>query len=84
MAGKVEKKTDENTPNPYDQYTINALIEIILYQISSKKRHNKDNSRSRNPYWTVNGDDTLEWVNLKYAYQLSLVLKKVISLLAYK
>ena len=60
--------TEEIISNPYDQYTKNALIDVILYQISSKKKRNTDRDRPRNSYWTINGDDTLEWVNLKYAY----------------
>jgi hypothetical protein len=65
MAERVEKK---NTSNSYDQYTNNALIDVILYQISSKKKRNTDGNRHRNSYWNVNADDTLEWINLKYAY----------------
>jgi len=53
---------------PYDGYTNAALEDVILYQISSKKKHNTDGDRPRNSYWTVKGDDTLEWINLKYAY----------------
>lgn len=53
---------------PYDGYTNTALEDVILYQISSKKKRNTGGDRSRNSYWTVNGDDTLEWINLKYAY----------------
>ena len=53
---------------PYDGYTNTALEDVILYQISSKKKRNTDGDRFRNSYWTVNGDDTLEWINLKYAY----------------
>jgi hypothetical protein len=68
MTEKVEKKTEENVSNPYDQCTNNALIDVILYQISSKKKRNTDGERPRNSYWTVGGDDTLEWINLKYAY----------------
>jgi hypothetical protein len=69
MTGKAEKKTDEITSNPYDQYTNNALADVILYQISSKKkRNNTKDSESRNSFWAINRDDTLEWTNLKYAY----------------
>ncbi|MGH9977080.1 MAG: hypothetical protein ACRD8Z_14770 [Nitrososphaeraceae archaeon] len=68
MTAKVENKTEEITLNPYDQYTNNALKDVILYQISSKKKRKTDGDRPRNSYWTVGGDDTLEWINLKYAY----------------
>ncbi len=59
--------SNENTSNPYDQYTTNALIDLILYQLSSKKKRNIDGDRPRNSYWTVGEDETLEWANLKYA-----------------
>lgn len=68
MAEIVENKIEEIASNPYDQYTNNALTDVILYQISSKKKRNVDRGRPRNSYWTVGGDDTLEWINLKYAY----------------
>ena len=68
MTGRAEKNTENNKSNPYDQYTNNALIDVILFQISSKKKGNTDGGKPRNSYWTVNGDNTLEWVNLKYAY----------------
>ena len=60
--------SNANTLNPYDQYTSSALADVIIYHISSKKRRNTHHSEPRNPYWTVKGDNTLEWVNLKYAY----------------
>ena len=69
MMENVKKKTDEeNTSNPYDQFTNNALTDVILYQLSSIKKRNTDDDRPRNSYWTVGGDETLEWTNLKYAY----------------
>jgi hypothetical protein len=68
MTEKVDNKTKETTSNPYDQYTNNALKDVILYQISSKKKRSTDSNRLRNSYWTVGSDDTLEWTNLKYAY----------------
>ena len=67
MTEKIEK-SDENASNPYDQYTYNALTDVILYQISSKMRRNMDEYNPRNPYWTIEGEATLEWINLKYAY----------------
>ena len=72
MAEKLEKNTEDNKSNPYDQYTNNALIDVILFQISSKKKNNTDGGKPRNSYWAVDGDDTLEWVNLKYAYYTSI------------
>jgi hypothetical protein len=53
---------------PYDEYTNAALEDVILYQISSKKSRNIDKDRPKNPCWIVEGYDTLEWVNLKYAF----------------
>lgn len=66
ITEKIEK-TDDNTSNPYDQYTNNALTDVILFQITSKKKRNTEKNRPRNPYRTVDGDANLEWVNLVYA-----------------
>jgi hypothetical protein len=67
LAEKVEEMTEENIPNPYDQYSIAAITDVILYQLSSKKVRNSDKNRPINSIW-IAGEDTLEWVNLKYAY----------------
>jgi hypothetical protein len=64
----VEMERPEITKNLYDEYSNAALEDVILYQISSKKRRNTDEHRPRNTSWTVDEDATLEWVNLKYAY----------------
>ena len=68
MTEILEKKTEEKISNPYEEYTNAALTDVILYQISSKKVRNCDNNRPTNSFWSVGGEDTLEWVNLKYAY----------------
>jgi hypothetical protein len=68
MTERIEDKAEASTSNPYNEYTNAALTDVILYQLSSKKRHNIDKNGSRNSYWIVNGDDTFEWTNLKYAY----------------
>lgn len=59
---------EENTSNLYDEYTNAALMDVILYQLSSQKVRNSDKNRPVNSVWIVGGEDMLEWVNLKYAY----------------
>lgn len=68
MTEKIKTEAGKNISNPYDEYTNNALTEVTLYQISSKKKRNKDVGRPRISFWT-NKEDTLEWVNLNYAYK---------------
>lgn len=68
MTERVEEKTKENTSNPYEGYSNAAITNVMLYQISSKKVRNSDKNRPINSIWIAAGEDTLEWVNLKYAY----------------
>ena len=68
MAEKLEKKTEGNVSNPYERYSNAPITDVTLNQISSKKVRNSDKNRPINSIWIVGGEDTLEWVNLKYAY----------------